>query len=295
MDNACFVCPIYDSKNHFDFGYDLFKSKLDLGIEEKIYFVFSDEGQKDKFANEINKRFSSKIDYLILPSELLHYKSKVVVKKFYALHELMDKYDYISLIDCETIFVNKTNFYELFKYIDDNSLCLNSNISYDGYFVLRKCFMTMGLYDNKTLKKEFSNYKYNFWFNEIQVYNSKLLPGFFSWLEQFDKEAYLNEWNCFEYYIYGAYLILEKGYHIKKFRKLKSMGGIMEYLPMYSVEKQKKIIKMLNTHWTSSKETINENIYLQFHLDRKDGEDYGYKANRFVLSLKRYYHIILNK
>ena len=96
------------------------------------------------------------------------------------------------MIDCETKFVNKTNFYDLFKYIDDNRICLNSNISYDGFFVMRKCFVTMGLYENKKLRKELSNFKYNFWFNEVQVYNCKYLPNFFKWLDSFDKDKYLN-------------------------------------------------------------------------------------------------------
>lgn len=38
----------------------------------------------------------------------------------------------------------------------------------------------------------------------------------FEWLDQFDINGWGNEWLCFEYYIYAAYLIIEKDFHVIK-------------------------------------------------------------------------------
>ncbi|MCR5786094.1 MAG: hypothetical protein K6G28_00110 [Acholeplasmatales bacterium] len=294
MNKSCFLCPIYDSGNHFEFGYNLVKSMKNLGVKTDIFFIFSNIEQQEKFYNLVSD-LNYRINHLILPEEFLDYKSKVVVKKLYGLKELMNKYNYIALIDCETIFIKNGDFDEIFKTINDNRLCLNANISYDGFFILRACFLQLGLYKNKKLRKEFSNFKYNYWFNEIQVYDCSVLPEFFEWLEQFDKEKYLNDWYCFEYYIYGAFLILEKDYHIIKHKNLKSMGGILEYLPMYSTQKQHKILNQLKTHWTSSADVQNDNCYLRFHLDRLNQGGYGYKKNPLKLKLRRLAFLILHK
>ncbi len=293
MNKVCFLCPIYDSGNHFQLGYNLVKSMNKYQINDDIYFIFSNDAQAQKF-NTLTKNLTNKIKSIIIPENYLHYKSKVVVKKLFGLQRLMNIYDYIALIDCETIFLKKGNFYEIFKEISDKHLCLNSNISYDGFFILRACFKQLGLYNNRILKKEFSNYKYNFWFNEIQVYDCKLLPEFFEWLDQFDKDKYLNECCCFEYYLYAAFLILKKGFHINKFRQFKSMGGIMEYLPIYPVNKQIRIIETLNSHWTSSEVTTNKS-YLQFHLDRLNKNGYGYNESPLKLKLKRFIFLLLRR
>ncbi|MBQ7544689.1 MAG: hypothetical protein IJT02_07070 [Synergistaceae bacterium] len=78
------------------------------------------------------------------------------------------------------------------------------------------------------------NYRYNFWFNELQVYKCSYLPGFFEWLDGFPKEKYLNEWACFEYYIFFAYLCLEHDFHLTKYGQFVSLGGINECLKLPS-------------------------------------------------------------
>ena len=209
MTKVAFICPIYDMKNHFDLAYNLYKSKVDLMVEEDFYFVFSNEEQKEKLTNRIKDDLGVTISSIVLDQNLVDLKSKVVVKKMYALRYLMGKYEYLSIIDSESLFYKKTDFYQLFKEIWNSKNCLISNFSLDGFKIISKCFKTLGIYDNKKLKKAFSYYRYNFWFNEIPVYKCDTLPGFFDWLDKFDINGWGNEWLCFEYYIYAAYLIQE--------------------------------------------------------------------------------------
>lgn len=276
---VAFICPLYDMKNHFDLAFNLYKSKHDLGIQEDIYFVFSDEIQKDKFEKRIWEAFKEKICSLILPEDQLHYKSKVSVKKIHALRVLKNRYSYMACIDSESLFIKKVDFYLVFDEIWEKETFLNSNVSPDGFYIMRKCFRTLSkrLYNNPIMKKEFGDYSYNLWFNEIPVYKCANLTAFLNWLDTFDSDRWKNEWHCFEYYIYVAYLILFENKHIRKFPDLVSNGGVMEYLFEHSLEEQIRIINKLGTHWSSNKDATNDNTYLLFHLDRESGKgNYGF-------------------
>lgn len=275
MNKVAFICPLYDMKNHFDLAFNLYKSKHDLHIEEEIYFVFSDEAQKEKFRNRIYEAFSEEISWLILPEDQLDYKSKVTVKKFYGLKTLKDKYDYLAAIDSETLFIKKVDFPKLFEEIWDKRLCLNSNISPDGFQFMRRCFRTVNLYYYRKLRCELRGFLYNFWFNEIPVYKCDNLTEFFVWLDKFDKEKWMNEYLCFEYYLYAAFLIIEKGFHINRFN-ICSNGGVIEYIIERPPHKQLHILNRLGTHWTSCPDVTNDNIVMLFHLDRGNRDGYGF-------------------
>ena len=110
MIKACFLCPIYDSNSHFDFGYGLIDSLIINHITTELVFVFSNNEQKEKFEKEAFLRFKYQVASIVLPKELEQYKSKVTVKKFYGLKELMNDYDYIACIDCETKFIKNADF-----------------------------------------------------------------------------------------------------------------------------------------------------------------------------------------
>lgn len=277
---VAFICPLYDFRNHFDLGLNLYSSKMLLGVKENIYFVFSNKSQCEKFDNKIYECFRVHINALIIPEDLLNYKSPVTVKKFYALNELADKYSYLAVIDSESKFVRKGDFAFVFNEIWNNGTMLNANISPDGFFILRRCFKTLGINKNKILCKELKHFKYNIWFNEIPIYKTETLKGFFDWLKQFDKDKYLNDFFCFDYYIYMAYLILELGFHVKRHNYI-GFGGVIENIYMYFPQKQKRIMGDFQTHWSSHADTINENTYILFHLDR-------YKKNIFSIRSKGY-------
>ena len=275
MSNVAFACPLYDMKNHFELAFNLYKSKIENKIENDFYFVFSNIEQKDKFEKMVKSKFPNEdFKYLITTEEINNCKAKAISKKFYALECLMNKYKYIILTDCEALFIKNCNFDTLAEEIWNNKTMLSSNKSPDGFFIMRKCFKTMGIYKNKKLRNDTKNYKYNFWFNELQVYSCEYLPDFFKWLELHNKNKVYDEKECFEYYVYYAYLLLEKDIHLKKYN-YESVGGINEYLFRFPIEKQNEIIKNMNLHWSSSKDAINENTVMLFHLDRENSNGYS--------------------
>ena len=44
---------------------------------------------------------------------------------------------------------------------------------------------------------------------------------------------------------------------------------------MFLSEEQKRVLNLLETHWSSNPKVINDNTYLLFHLDRLNENNYG--------------------
>ena len=286
-------------KNHFDLAINLYKSKIEYNIDSDLIFIFSNEEQKDKFALRVKNELGIKdMIYNIMPEELSAYKAQAVTKKLYGLKEFMGKYDYIILVDCESAFVKNFDAGQLAEEIWNSKGMLAANISPNGFFIMRTCYKAMGLYYNKKLRKSLGTYKYNFWFNELQVYKCSYLIGFFEWLRRFDIEKIYNTWHCFEYYVFYAYLCLEHDFSIKRYKYV-CMGGINEYIEKFNIEKQYEILQSMNLHWTSSHEAVPDQIVMRFHLDRdKSDSDYGYSTATspkriFKLTVKRYLVLLL--
>lgn len=267
--NVAFICPLYDMKNHFELAINLCKSKIKYQIYADLIFIFSNEDQKDKFAKLLSKECpGEKLMYDIIPADLEKYKAKAVVKKLYGLERYKNEYEYIIVTDCEAEFIRNFNVNEVANNIWETRSMLSSNISAKGFFIMRECYKAMGLYYNKKLRKALGNYKYNFWFNEMQVYKCDVLHGFFEWLEEFDKEKIYNTWSCFEYYVFYAYLCLRLDMVDISKKRYVSLGCVNESLYLYNIKKQKKILKDLQVHWTTSKDIKSEKICMLFHLDR---------------------------
>ncbi len=269
MSNTAFICPLYDMKNHFDLAINLYRSKIEYEIQSDLIFIFSNEEQKDKFALRVKNELGvDDLLYNIMPEGLSEYKSKAVTKKIYGLKEYMNQYDYIILTDCEALFVRSFNVDEVAKEIWDSRNMFASNISLNGFTLRRICYKKMGLYYNKKLRKALGGFIYGFWFNELQVYKCSYLPGFFDWLKSFDQDIIFNTWECFEYYMFYAYMCLMHDVKIKKYHYFSVSGGINEDLYLFNKKTQEKIIKSMQFHWTTSREIKSDNIYMLFHLDR---------------------------
>ena len=264
---VAFVCPLYDMRDHFNYARNLLHTKVKFAIAGDMVFIFSNVEQKNKFLSLIGDE-ATHMRWLIMPQELTHYKAQAVTKKLWGLDALNDEYEYIVLVDAESLFLRAFDPDVLCREIWQSHNPLVANRSYDGFFIMRTCYQTMGLYHHPLLRKATENYLYNFWFNEIQVYETATLKEFFVRLQQFPIEAIYNEWNCFEYYVFAAFLIIEKGWQLKKI-PYKSFGGINEYLVAYPQSQKETILQALGTHWTGDQDAVNSRTVMAFHLDRK--------------------------
>ena len=301
MSKVAFICPVYDMRNHFDYAVELYQSRIENGINEDFYFVFSNKEQQLKLTERINKQIGEAPKSLVLPDKLLHYKSQINVKKLYALKKLKDDYLYLFVIDCESRFMRSGDFYEIAEEIWSNKSMLNATLSSDAWsLVLRSCFKALGLQGNITLLKETRGWQYNIWFNEIPTYRSDTLNDFFSWLEHFDKNKYLNAWACFDYHLYVAFLILEKGYHLIRHKNYKARQGYVEALnkiSTYTSTEKIESLKILRTHWTSDSSITTNNTYLLCQQDRQSTNttacDYGEGIRKYINRLVRVIYDII--
>jgi hypothetical protein len=267
---GCFICPIYDKRNDFEYGYRLTKSAARYAKVDDLYFVLSSYEQRDKFLSECGKRFGFQPGALVYAEDMSACKNPVSIKKLYAVRCLKNQYDYIAAIDCECVFTRKTDMGVLLHEIWQKGTYLVSNPSSTGANDLRICAEKMGMLDSGKLAVETRDFRYTWWFNEIPVYRAADLDEFFAWLDRdnhYDK-VYGN-WSCFDYLVYGLWLIMYKAKHLRIYNRF-APGGMIENLCDPKTEAKYQIERECGTHWTARRTLIppNEKIHLKFHLDR---------------------------
>ena len=259
-------------RNHFDYATELYLSKLSCRIKEDLIFVFSNREQQEKLIIRIKEETGETPKNIVIPEDLLQYKSQINVKKLYALKQLKDEYAYLFVIDCEALFLKNADFYEVAEDIWNNRTMLNATKSSDAWkLVLRPCYTALNLQRNLTLLKETRGWLYNIWFNEIPLYRTDNLDDFFSWLESFDKSKYLNSWACFDYHLYVAFLLIKMKLHLKRYPMYKAKQGYVEALNKISdvtFELKNYSLEMLHTHWTSDIEIVTNDTYMLCQRDR---------------------------
>ena len=271
--SSCYIVPIYDKDDDFDYGYELVGSAVKYSMARNVYFVFSSYEQKDKFFAECEKRFSVQPGGLVLEDDLRGSRNPVTIKKWYGIRKLMDRYDYIAAIDCETVFVRDAGEEDVLEAAWREETYLAANRSVCGAAVVKRCAEALGLDRNETLRTETKEFRYTWWFNEIPVYRTADLDEFFRWIEDEGwNDAIYSEFCCFDYIVYVFWLLLYKGKHLKRYG-FTSNVSVIEALWQPEITGKIKKERILGTHWTSrvdlQKEPINPNIYLQFHRDRR--------------------------
>lgn len=288
---GCFVCPIYDKENDFEFGYVMAESAKKNGIIKDLFFVFSSYDQQDKFLQTCRQRFDAVPGSMVLDSQLPNCKNPVTIKKFYGLYKLMDQYEYIATIDCESVFISDIPVGKVLDRVWQERSFLASNISSQGAAVVKKCAEAMGLVDNEVLISETGNFKYTWWFNDIPVYRTKDIREFFEWIKNDKKiDIIYNEFCCFDYLVYVIWLLLYKdGFHLKKY-KVRDYVSIIESLWRPEKIGKVRIEKQLGTHWTSRvdlKTEVNPKIYMQFHCDRRHKKFKNYFGRLYACMFRR--------
>ena len=268
---GAFVIPIYDKRNDFEYGYKLTESAIKFSSVKDLFFIFSTLEQQNKFMKECDKRFGKRPSGILCDIDMSRCKNPVSIKKYYAINILKNRYDYIAAIDCECIFIQKTDNGALMDEIWNTDSYLACNKSKTGANDVKVSIEALGLQQNKLLLEETENQTITWWFNEIPVYKSSTLNEFFFWLN--DEGRYnivFENWSCFDYLVYVIWLVLYKDKHLKVYNFVADCGLIEDLCNPKCKTKYKKE-KALGVHWTSRlyKMPANSNIHLVFHLDRQ--------------------------
>jgi len=205
------IVPIYPP----DYNYALnLLQTFNQHSNNDFYFVFSNIGEYELFDSLTDIPYK----YIIVNQELLSkYPNNIInIKKFYGINEIIEEYDYVGVFDSETIFVKEFNSDLIYPKIFNDGV-LKSNISTTSWLI-KKSAELMGLVDNEILKEQTENYRYYWWFNEICVYEKNTFIEFMEYMNTHPNSQHiLNDKDCFDYILYGIWLICFNGFTVKKY------------------------------------------------------------------------------
>lgn len=260
---------------HYEYGYRIAEDLS--GADVDLYYVFSTYEDKNEFFKSTN---SLNVKYLILTdfSDLdiiQNTNSFVSIKKLYAVSQLYDKYDYLSCVDAEIMFLKKTGFYQMMKSIcEAKTICggvldarANNEIS-----IVRESLtnLTHTKYHDE-LKNLSKNYTIYTWWCNIPVYDCKHVSDFMNWINFNNTNLDRFSWNVFDDILYNFYCILKHNYVLKE---IANCNHSLEFANHDIVEYVDKTLCKL--YWVNknayeqSKEYFEHNgFYIVFHLDRK--------------------------
>lgn len=271
MNKCAFVIPLHPK--HYHYGYYIFNELLDMEVD--LYFVFTDHVDKDLFVSKIHHP----VNFLILSDFVdidivTRVNSFVSIKKLYALSCLYEKYDYISCIDSEIQFINKTlNFYDVMaQIVKSKVICCGTLNKCDGTINIVKNSLTEltdPIYHEKLgeLSKDFTAFT---WWCNLPVYDCKLANQFLTWIN-FSPENVRNfNWNIFDDMTYNFFCILFDNYELKFIKNCHynlefSNTDLVEYIN----ENLTKLFWVNNHAYRQNKKYYHDHHFLMvYHLDR---------------------------
>lgn len=278
LNKKCAFCiPIYS--NHFNYGYRILK-ELNEPMDADIYFIFTDENEKNTFT-EFNKE-SLPFKFLILsnfinPNIVKKYNCFPSFKKFYALYELHKKYKYLSCIDCEITFIRKNNFYQMMESISNNKTICGGDIRNDETSsatykkIITDTLTRLVPNDVVSLKKLSQNYNIYTWWSNLPVYDTSIVPYYLSWIG-FDNSTFVHKmtWYVFDDLLYNYYLLLKYNYRL---HVVPNLQHSLEYANSAIIQNVDKNVSKLYWVNKSAYDTNKHyyhanNFYIIYHLDR---------------------------
>lgn len=212
MNKICFIMPIYPP--HFEYANAFIRSffHFSFDLQADLIFVFTSKSEARIFRHT---NFKGYYKSLILPKYLSVSRDEGIIniKKFYALKKLHNIYEWLIIVDSES---------EMIKHVSLENLCKD--------FYAKKC-----LYGNATIwdaskvknesKKFFApfirtkvipNDNLYFWFNQPCIYKGAFIEEFFRATNLNRLSDLLNlNFYCFDFYIYGYFLLLYKDFRIE--------------------------------------------------------------------------------
>ena len=185
---------------------------------------------------------------------------------------MKDKYEYIIVLDSESLLIKNINLIEICeKYFSDKILYGNEIIKSDNnHELLEKIKEHCKKYFISHPNNTKLNTELYLWCNQPWIYKCPTLNDFFN---IFDYQNNLDKmiWYDFEYYIYMYYLILYHGFEIEDL-EIKINAPISVCESTYSTfifqsKKYKKANIMLSTDYML-KYFDNRNLFILIHIDR---------------------------
>lgn len=238
--NNLIIVPVYPP--HFQWAIKLLDS---ASTEENISLGFSNQND----ANSFNHTFPFRTLISDVPEGETGFVGK---KKLNLLKQVYSEYNYIAIIDVESKFLKPTTTC-LEEFWNDN--CFLANHSIDGSRIVKEITSACGYNHNDDLYP---------WFQEIPIYKSELLPGFFKWLNE--KKEVLYCFSGFDFILFSIYCRYELN------MTWRTLGTEKDIAWHGANEDPARCYTHLavHSHWSSWFPGVENlsNIHLLMHLDR---------------------------
>ena len=276
MNKCALVIPLHPK--HYNYGYYIYNELINSDDNLDFYFIFTDNNDKDLFLKNI-KIYNKSFNYLVLSNFAdLNIVNKtnsfVSIKKFYALHALHKKYDYISCIDSEIYFLNKTNFYDMMKNVINNKTIvgglINENMHSEKKIVMDSLLALVDNSYHEKLRQISFDFRAYTWWSNIPVYDCKIVQHFLDWISFNNNNLERFNWHIFDDFTYNFFCILFYDYQLKVISNYPhSLEFANSNLVEYINDNLCKLYWVNNKAYNQNKSYYeNNNFKIVFHLDR---------------------------
>ncbi len=272
--NKCaIVIPIHPK--HYEYGKNIVESLSNDNCDADLYFVFTNEEDKNNF-KYLNKKVKSIILNEHVDDNLMKNIEKngswVSTKKLIALKTLYNKYEYITCIDSEIIFLKNNNFYNMMKEVYEQKKILGAKINTDELKnIIKNSSIAKNQEDEEKIKKITNDYTIYTWWNNVPVYKSDDIEDFFNFIGFDNLEEFLKRinWYYFENLSYNYYCLVKRGFELII---EETINTSIEHCDSSIVENiNNKILKLFwvpNKSYKKNKDYYDKNdFYIVYHMD----------------------------
>lgn len=268
----CFLMPIYPP--HYPFAQNFLNSikKFKMDKQVDVNFIFTNEEERVQWTE------GGDFNLILPPDCRLFYLPKGIIniKKFWALDQLKDLYEYIIVLDAETAIIKNIDLYQVCTdYFNDKILLGNNYVDSSGTIDYIKNNCKRFFRNENQISKLDSNLY--LWFNQPCIYKTDHLRDFFE-ITGMHFEFRFTSWLDFDYYIYMYYLILYHNFTIKDMKIIVPAGAAENPNLPYQIADDTKLLKV----YLSTREMFQyfnpENIFMMIHIDRSLNEQSKIKS-----------------
>ena len=256
--NKCaFVIPLHPK--HFDYVRQ-YKTLKDVDI----YLVFSHERDRYQFSQQQQRSYFSLVIPPLMEHTCLQTKSFATMKKFYALGQLYNKYDYIACIDAEVIFLQTDGFYDMMKSVATSKKIYggDSTSEYNRKIIFESLTRLTPVKDHEQLAKLSNNFTMYTWWSNVPVYDCANVGHFLEWIDLTNVN-----WYVFDNLLYNYFCLLFYGYELVVVPNLQDS---LENAESETIEfVNDGTIYWVNANAYFENQQYYKDFFIVFHLDRR--------------------------
>ncbi|MGN1394466.1 MAG: hypothetical protein ACI4V7_10660 [Succinivibrionaceae bacterium] len=261
--DIAFVCPTYPPRNKY--AKTLLKSFYDNKLDEQsdLFFVFTNQEDASSFGEYPN--------IIILPDNSIDLSRTsirqgiVSTKKFYAISKLHGKYKYLICIDDDALFYKNITLLNMCNRFYSEKILIG-NLTRNTALVSQ--IMEASEKQVNNLSKFSVKSNLYFWFNQPCIYFSEYMDDFFKKIDLTNR-LFNFTWYEFDFYMYGYYLMMYKGFLLVDACCQIPCDGFAESCHNANVNFLPQIVdRMYQCHRGMLKALDNPNLFMLIHTDR---------------------------